>query len=160
MPLSTSILARLEHQHETVHELIKGFEERQLRQRVNPDKWSVAENITHLCVYQNVFLDRMKQVELQHQPSFERYVADNDPAFHAALPQPLKEMENDIGTQRFILFNHLNRLNETMLRRTGLHPRYGELTMVQWTEFFLLHESHHLFTIFMLTAEMRKMLQQ
>src|SRR6266700_502836 len=79
MPLSTSILTRLEHQHETVHELTKGFSEEQLRQRVNPDKWSVFQQLAHLASYQPVFLHRMQQIEQQHQPAFERYVADNDP---------------------------------------------------------------------------------
>jgi len=160
MPLSTSILTRLEHQHKTVHELTKGFSEEQLKQRVNPDKWSVYQQIAHLASYQPVFLHRMQLVEQQHQPSFERYVADSDPAFLSCLQHSVKDLEDDIATQRFIIYNHLNRLNETALRRIGLHPRYGPMTIVQWTEFFLLHESHHLFTIFQLTADMRKMFQQ
>lgn len=160
MPLSTSILTRLEHQHETVHELIKGFGEQPLKQRVNPDKWSVFEQLAHLTAYQPVFLHRMQQMEQQHQPAFERYVADNDPAFSACLLRPLKELEEDLTTQRFLIHKHISRLPETALRRTGLHPRYGAMSIVQWTEFFLLHESHHLFTIFQLTAEMRKMFQQ
>ncbi|HSC39705.1 MAG TPA: DinB family protein [Chitinophagaceae bacterium] len=160
MPLSASILGRLEHQHETVHELIKGFPEQQLKHRVNPDKWSAFEQLVHLAAYQPVFQHRMVQVEQQHQPAFERYVADNDPVFHTSLARTVKELEDDIATQRFIIYNHIRRLNETSLRRTALHPKYGELTVVQWTEFFLLHESHHLFAIFMLTAELRKMFQQ
>ncbi len=160
MPLSPSLLTRLEHQHKTLHELIKGFDEAQLRKRVNPDKWSVVENIAHLAAYQPVFLHRIQQVEQLATPAFERYVADNDPNFHTCLQRTLRELLDDIGAQRFIIFNHLGRLPETTLRRTGLHPRYGEMTLLQWTEFFLLHESHHLFTIFMLTADTRKMLQQ
>lgn len=160
MPLSTSILTRLEHQHKTVRELIKGFDEEQLKRRVNPDKWSVFEQVAHLTSYQPVFFHRIQQMEQQQQPAFERYVADNDPAFTACVRRPLKELEDDMTTQRFIIHNHVGRLSETTLRRTGLHPRYGLMSMVQWTEFFLLHESHHLFTIFQLTADMRKMFQQ
>jgi len=160
MPLSTSILTRLEHQHNTVHELTKGFDEQQLKQRVNPDKWSVFQQVAHLASYQPVFLHRMQQIEQQQQPSFERYVADNDPAFLTCLQRSLKELEDDITTQRFIIHNHISRLNETALRRTGLHPLYGAMSIVQWTEFFLLHESHHLFTVFRLTADMRRMFQQ
>ena len=160
MPLSTSILTRLEHQHKTVHELIRGFSETQLKQRVNPDKWSVFEQIAHLTSYQPVFLHRLQQMEQQHEPAFDRYAADNDPAFNACLQRPLKELEDDLTTQRFILHNHINRLPETALRRTGVHLRYGTMSIVQWTEFFLLHESHHLFSIFQLTADMRKLFQQ
>jgi hypothetical protein len=31
------------------------------------------------------------------------------------------------------------------------------MNMVQWFNFFLLHEAHHLFTIFKLAAELRKL---
>jgi hypothetical protein len=160
MPLSTSILTRLEHQHQTAHELIKGFDEEQLKQRIIPDKWSVFEQLAHLTAYQPVFLHRMQLVEQQLQPVFERYVADNDPAFLACRDRPLKELQDDLTTQRFIIYNHISRLPETTLRRTALHPLYGAMNIVQWTEFFLLHESHHLFAIFKLTADTRRMFKQ
>jgi hypothetical protein len=160
MPLSTSIRTRLEHQHKTLEELIKGLDEQQLKKRTNPDKWSVFENIAHLAAYQPVVLHRVQKMEQLTNPPFERYTADNDPAFHDCLRRSKKELLDDIDAQRFILFNHLNRLGETALRRTGTHPKFGEMNLTQWTEFFLLHEAHHLFTIFQLTADTRKMLQQ
>jgi hypothetical protein len=30
------------------------------------------------------------------------------------------------------------------------------MTILQWMNFFLLHEAHHLFTIFKLAAELKK----
>lgn len=44
-------------------------------------------------------------------------------------------------------------LSEKELDRTGVHKKYGDLNIVQWIEFFLLHEAHHLFTIFQLTND-------
>jgi hypothetical protein len=47
-------------------------------------------------------------------------------------------------------------MDETSLQRIGRHARYGRLTVVQWVEFFLLHEAHHLYTIFMIVQELHK----
>jgi hypothetical protein len=156
MPLSLSIQSRLKHQHETVAELIKGLSEEQLKQRVNPAKWSAFENIVHLVSYQPVFYRRLQLIEQQDNPAFERYVADNDPVFQQYTDRSLKELLDDFTTQRFLINNHIFQLTETVLRREGSHPLFGRFNISQWTDFFLLHEAHHLFTIFMLTAAGRK----
>jgi hypothetical protein len=40
--------------------------------------------------------------------------------------------------------------------KTGAHPIYGPMHLIQWLNFFLLHEAHHLFTIFKMAAELRR----
>ncbi|MEP7279921.1 MAG: DinB family protein [Bacteroidota bacterium] len=155
MPLSSSVLARLRHQQETLPELVKGLTEQQLKERINPDKWSAFENIVHLTAYQPVFLKRLQLMEQQQEPLFDRYTADNDPVFHQYQEQSLKELLEDYSTQRFLLNNHITQLSETTLRRGGSHPLYGRFNISQWADFFLLHEAHHFFTIFMLTAALR-----
>jgi hypothetical protein len=156
MPLSLSIQSRLKHQHESLAELIKGLTEEQLKQRINPDKWSAFENTVHLVAYQPVFYKRLQLIEQQDNPAFERYMADNDPVFQQYKEYSLKELLEDFATQRFLINNHIFQLSETVLRRAGSHPLYGRFSMSQWSDFFLLHEAHHLFTIFMLTAAIRK----
>jgi len=160
MPLSSSVQARLKYQYETLHELIKGLTAEQLKERVNPDKWSAFENIVHLVAYQPTFLRRLQLIEQKDNPLFERYVADNDPLFGQYLAFSLKELEDDLATQRFLINNHIMNLNEATLRREGIHPLYGSFSISQWADFFLLHEAHHLFTIFMLTASLRKGVQR
>jgi len=160
MPLSSSIQTRLEYQHETVSELIKGLSEEQLKNRINPDKWSAFEQIAHIVAYQPVFLERMHLVAQKDNPQFERYTADNDPHFHECMTWSLKELLEDFSTQRFLINNHMAQLSETTLRRQGIHPLYGNFSISQWADFFLLHEAHHLFTIFMLTAALRNRFQQ
>ena len=159
MPLSLSIQSRLRHQHETLAELIKGLTEEQLKQRANPAKWSAFENIVHLASYQPVFYKRLQLIEQQDNPAFERYVADNDPVFQQYAERSLKELLENLTTERFLINNHIFQLSETVLRRHGTHPLYGSFSISQWSDFFLLHEAHHLFTIFMLTAATRKSFQ-
>ncbi|HTL07315.1 MAG TPA: hypothetical protein VL307_03620, partial [Chitinophagaceae bacterium] len=106
--------------------------------------------------YQPTFLARLQLMATKDVPVFERYVADNDPLFHQYLSYTLKELTEDINAQRFLINKHLTNLPENMLRREAVHPLYGRFTTAQWADFFLLHEAHHLFTIFMLTANLRK----
>ena len=81
MNLSQSIKSRLQFQHETVGELMHGYDHKQLKMRVIPDKWSVWENIAHLVSYQLIFQERIVRVLVEDNPLFERYMAENDPVF-------------------------------------------------------------------------------
>ena len=81
MPLSLSVITRLENQHQSVFELIDDLTDEQIRRNVIPGKWSIFENIVHLQTYQHSFLNRMKRIENEDKPSFERYTAERDPLF-------------------------------------------------------------------------------
>ena len=155
MPLSLSILTRLQHQYEALSELTGGLTEQQLKQRTNPDKWSAFENIAHLAAYQPMFLGRLEKIAAEDAPSFERYVAEKDPLFPTYLDRSSDTLIHLITARAGEITAHLTVLNDTDLLRTGLHPKYGKLTVPQWTQFYLLHEAHHLFTIFMLTQDLR-----
>ncbi|MDO6433426.1 DinB family protein [Flavitalea sp. BT771] len=156
MPLSASISTRLRHQHESLREITGDLAEIALKQRVNPDKWSAFEHIAHLAAYQPAFISRLEKIATAPTPSFERYVAEKDPQFYACLDKPLAALWELISAQAAQINTILAQTNEAGLLRTGLHPKYGLLTVTQWTEFYLLHEAHHLFTLFMLTQDLRK----
>jgi len=148
--------ARLIHQHETIRDLIAGLPIKTLQHRILPDKWSVFENIVHLAAYQPVFILRLERITREPSPAFERYVAEQDPAFPSYLGKSLEDLLGHIDDSRTVILSRLEEGGETLLARTGLHPRYGLLTGREWTEFFLLHEAHHLYTIFMLVRDLRK----
>jgi len=155
MSLSASICSRLQNQHEAIYDLLNGFSEEQLRQRIHKEKWSAFEQVAHLVSYQPVFLQRLQIIQQENGPLFDRYVADSDPAFIACCERPLKELLSDLLAQRTIIINHLMTLTGAAIGKTARHPKYGVLTISEWTEFFLLHEAHHLFSIFMLTRSSR-----
>jgi hypothetical protein len=156
MFLSTSIVVRLAHQHETIGSLIEGLSETELKQKVNQDKWSSFEQIAHLAAYQPGFLGRLDSMLSEPEPAFDRYVAENDPLFYNCLKLSLPQLSDGIGADRLSIQKKLSGLSEPDLKRTGLHPRFGKMNLVQWTEFFLLHEAHHIYSLFMLTRELRK----
>jgi hypothetical protein len=155
MSLSDSILSRLQYQYKTINELISGLTEEQLKQRINPDKWSAFENIVHLAAYQPTFISRLNLMLNENEPLFERYVAENDPVFYEYLKKPLSELLIDISTKRFAIINLLKNSDEQQLNRKSQHPVYGLITVAGWADFFLLHEAHHLWTIFQLTSMLR-----
>ena len=148
--LSPSQQTRLSHQHETIIELTKGMSEQQLRIRPDTGKWSVFENMAHLAAYQPAFIQRLKRIQKEDSPTFDRYVAEQDPHFEECCGMELHQLNEYLFTHRFLISNHLASLKELELRRIGVHRAFGPLTVPQWLEFFLLHEAHHLFTIFKL----------
>lgn len=151
MSLSASVCSRLQYQHETIHTLLNGISEAELKQQIHKDKWSVFEQVAHLVSYQPVFLQRVQIIQNGNEPVFDRYVADNDPVFLASCKRSLKELLHDLTVERNIITDYLMTLPDAAIIKTGHHPIYGPMTITEWTEFFLLHEAHHLFSIFMLT---------
>jgi len=156
MPLSPSALSRLEFQHQTIHDLIGDLPEETLRRNPIPNKWSAFENIAHLTAYQPVFLRRLERMQEESNPSFDRYVAEQDPLFAPTLEKGLDQQFADIDAGRSQIIVLLRSMDDATLARTGVHPKYGQFSIREWTEFFLLHEAHHLYAIFLLVQDLRK----
>jgi hypothetical protein len=150
MPLSSSIAARLQHQHESIREITGGLPDNVLRREVNPGKWSAHANIAHLAAYQPVFLTRLERISREPSPAFDRYVAENDPLFPGYLDRSPASLLDQIDADRARIIVLLGAGGESLLAKTASHPRFGPLTTKDWTEFFLLHEAHHLYTIYAL----------
>lgn len=155
MALSVATTTRLQFQHESIQELIAGLSEKELKQRIQPDKWSAFEQIVHLTAYQPLFLERLYKIVQEDRPAFDRYVADQDELFHEALQKPLTVLLEELSAQRLIICRYITSMPEELLQRTARHAKYGLLTIPEWTGFFLLHEAHHLYHLFMLTRELR-----
>lgn len=156
MPIPSSISTRLQYQHKSLVELIDGLTDEQVRRQIIPGKWSVFENIVHLQTYQHMFISRIKQMLDQDNPSFPRYTAESDPVFYDNLERSSREVMHDMLTTRKEMAAGILLFNDIDLAKTGTHPVFGKMTLVLWLNFFLLHEAHHLFTIFKLSAELRK----
>ena len=145
--LSNSIKTRLQFQHETIKELSQNFSDQELKIRAIENKWSAFENIVHLISYQPTFINRIALMLNENEPVFEGYVADNDPLFHKYAEKNLPELFTILNYDRATMINNLENMNEEHLKRKGKHLKYGTLTIAEWTEMFLLHEAHHLWTM-------------
>ncbi|HWY35457.1 MAG TPA: DinB family protein [Nitrosopumilaceae archaeon] len=155
MKLYKSLVDRLNNQHEAINHLIKGADQPRLIFQPAPDKWSVHDNITHLAKYQPVFAERMQAILKSDSPLFDRYSAGDDPDFEAWRGRETSDLIKALGKDRDAIFKMITGLSEQELARVGFHKKFGRLNIIQWTEFFLLHEAHHIFTIFQLAHEQR-----
>lgn len=151
--METSLKLRLQYQPDALKQLLFGVNDSNAKQRPNAEKWSVAENIAHLGRYHEVFLERMQRAVHEHNPLFERYVADNDPGFLEWCKPDYDALLLRFHASRKILNDYLFGLSDEDLRNTARHAYFGQWTISGWCEFFLLHESHHYFTILKLLPQ-------
>jgi hypothetical protein len=95
-----------------------------------------------------VFLDRINLILADDNMVFERYKAENDPEFESWRQYDLSTLLNKLDEDRINIFDTIAYLTPAELGKTGVHKKYGTLTITEWTEFFLLHEAHHIFYYF------------
>lgn len=156
MQMPSSLSTRLHYQHKSLIELIDGLSDEQIRRHVIVGKWSIFENIVHLTTYQHTFINRVKQILEENNPLFTRYTAEADPLFHESCTKSSREIIQDLLCTRKEMATGILSFQEVDYSKTGQHPAFGKMNLIQWLNFFLLHEAHHLFTIFKLAAELKK----
>lgn len=149
--LNDSQVVRLQNQFETVLAAFAAQPEAALRNRPIPNKWSAFEQLAHIGRYTDVFCEQRLAVMLRDaEPDFGRYKAEEDPGFSDWTALDKDTLVRRFRTQRQQLMNGLMSLSEAEVSRKASHPLFGKLDVTGWTEFFLLHESHHLFAMFKL----------
>jgi len=156
MQMPSSVSTRLQYQHKSLLDLIEGLSDEQIRMRVNPGKWSIFENIVHLQTYQHFAIRRIRRIMEEDDPIFERYVAESDPLFRDNCRKSTREIMQDMLTTRKEMSAGILSFSELDLKKTGEHPAFGKMNIVQWLNFFLLHEAHHLYTIFKMAATLKQ----
>ncbi len=156
MPIPSSVTTRLEYQHKSLLDIIEGLSDEEIRLQVVPGKWSIFENIVHLQTYQHTFIDRVKRLLSEDNPVFSTYTAEADPLFHDNLARSSREVIQDLLSTRKELASGIISFKDEDFLKTATHPRYGKMNLTLWLNFFLLHEAHHLFTIFKLSGELRR----
>ncbi len=156
MSLPRPTLDRLRTQHEVIGVLISGLNESELTHRPIPDKWSVKENIAHLTCYQPRVISRINKILFDDNPSFAGYIPEEDPEFPKFLTMTIDELIAHQMEKRLEIVNLIINLSEEQMKRTGTHSKFGRMNLVEWTEFFLLHEAHHIYTIFKLIRSIKK----
>ena len=156
MHISSSISTRLQYQHKCLVDIIDGLTDEQARRHIITGKWSIFENIVHLQTYQHTFIKRIQQILTGEKPTFPRYTADADPLFLDNCERSIREVMHDMLTVRKAMTGEMLTFQDADYSKKGTHPLFGEMNILQWLNFFLLHEAHHLFVIFKLAAELKR----
>jgi uncharacterized damage-inducible protein DinB len=142
---SNSRLQRCETQlQDFLAEALRGVTLESLSRRANPEKWSAAENLAHLARYHQIFLERLERILTEESPSLRGYRAEDDPEWPRWTSMQPQQVLANLSALRTKLMARLRSLNESDFERTGIHPKFGEMTLALWLEFFLVHEGHHL----------------
>ena len=149
--LPATTRTRLETQLDTLDLFIDTLDADALTQRPPSDKWSIHEHIAHVGRYHEVFQMRMRRVLDEGRPNLGRYSAEGDPEFSRWLALSPKDAVQSLKQRRADLIGFVQGLSAEQLARTGVHPVLGEMDIVLWLEFFLLHEAHHLYRVLWLS---------
>jgi uncharacterized damage-inducible protein DinB len=157
MQMPSSVSTRVHYQHKTIVDIIDGLTDEQIRRNIWPGKWSIFETIVHLQTYQHTFVRRAKQILEGNNPEFPRYNAEADPVFLDNCTKSIREVMQDMLTLRKEMTAEILNFPEADYAKTGTHPAFGNMNLMQWINFFLLHEAHHLFVMFKMAAELKKM---
>ena len=152
--INLSAKLRLENQHTTLPYLIDGIMEQLIYKEIVPGKWSIFLNMAHLGRYQEIFADRIQQILEKDQPIFDRYRAEMDPLFDSWKTGTIEKTLDKLVHSRAKMIKQIEELKEAQWSRIGIHPKLGKMDLKTWIEFFLLHEAHHLYTIFWMRQEL------
>lgn len=153
MNFITSQYGRLEHQHLAIIGIIEQAAEERIDLIPDIGKWSIKDNVAHLVRYQYIFPERINEILQIQEPAFNRYKAEDDFEFETWRAKALEDLFKHLKEQRKNIYKQITGLSKDELLRKGFHPKYGMLSITQWVEFFLLHEAHHIFTIFKLAND-------
>lgn len=151
--MNDRIQSRLLHQYGQIDFLINGLSKEFLTKRHNVGKWSIHEHVAHMGRYQEIFAERINLILNNKSPKFERYRAENDNLYENWVNEETRSIIVKTKANRQTLAEMIISLNHLQTVRTGSHPKLGKMNIIEWSEFFLLHESHHLYIIFWLKHE-------
>jgi uncharacterized damage-inducible protein DinB len=144
----SSRLQRCETQlQDFLAEALRGVDINSLTQKPISSKWSAHENLAHLARYHQIFLERIDRILAEDAPAFARYRAEDDPEWPLWLSLPVQQLLVRLSSMRTKLMARLLSLTEADFQRTGVHPKFGSMSLSLWLEFFLVHEAHHLYVI-------------
>ncbi|MGI8600533.1 MAG: DinB family protein [Chitinophagaceae bacterium] len=153
MERKDQIMHRLQYQHLSIAWVTTSLSSERKLLKTAPKKWNIHELVAHLSRYQTVFIDRIKEILNEEQPLIQRYKAEEDPAFDEWRNKNTSDLLLRLNADRQVIINQVMHLSEAQLKRTGVHTKYGEMNILEWVDFFLLHEAHHCFVIFQLAHD-------
>jgi uncharacterized damage-inducible protein DinB len=151
---NSSRLQRCETQlQDFLAEALRGASLDTLAGRAVSDKWSAHENLAHLARYHEIFLQRIDRILTEKSPVFPRYRAEEDPEWQSWSSLATQQVLARLSSMRTKLMARLRSLSEEDFERTGIHPKFGTMSLSLWLEFFLVHEAHHLYVVLQLVRK-------
>jgi uncharacterized damage-inducible protein DinB len=140
-----SIAGRLANQLDSLDLVVNGISPAALKARAQSGKWSAHENLAHLVQHHRATIARIRRILVEDRPQLLSYKAENDPDWPKVSAAETGDVLHQLRSCRAELMRLLDSLSVEQLARSGIHPAFGEMSITQFVEFFLLHEAHHLY---------------
>ncbi|MFI5180180.1 MAG: DinB family protein [Thermoanaerobaculia bacterium] len=126
---------------------LKGVSDAALRRRPAPEKWSMIENAAHVRDIERLYQMRFSKIAFGDRPAF--WMLDND---RAAAELKYGEADPVAVVREFRRLREetrtlLGSLPHELWRKTGLHPKRGELTLEELAGVLAGHDERHLAAI-------------
>lgn len=131
-------------------EALRGMAVDSLARATVAGKWSAHHQLAHLARYHQIFLERIERILTEQAPEFPRYRAEEDAEWPRWSALPAEQVLARLSSLRIKLMARLRSLSDEDFQRTGVHPKFGEMNLSLWLEFFLVHEAHHLYALLQL----------
>ena len=124
------IRRRLEKARTGLFEAIGGLTEEQMRRRPGPGRWSVAEVMAHLPVWERQVLRQADSLrQMAGLPVVFPSQAEREEAAGRGRRLPPPGIVHDLVAARWETLTFLGRLTARELDRRGRHPEEGDLTV-------------------------------
>lgn len=137
------ILTRLAGLPGEVRRLVGGLPPALLRQRPEPQRWSMLENLCHLRDYEQLMLERYRRILSEEHPVLRPFDPDATAAARAyAGCDPAWELR-ELGRLRDLSLQLLGALGRRTWQRRGVHARRGEISIEQLVAHHLDHDATH-----------------
>ncbi len=138
-----ALLARLTAAPGALADAVTGLDPKAAQRRAD-GKWSIVENACHMADIELVFVERFTKMAFSERPAF--WMLDND---RVAATKKYGEADLGAAVKRFKELRQetltlLKALPAASWRRTGLHPKRGEITMEQLAEHLGNHDDKHI----------------
>jgi hypothetical protein len=153
--LDAALYARLTHQLSSFRAWLADVDPRDLEWTPPSGKWSALLNLAHVGRHHEVTLERIARVLREDAPVFPRYDEAEDPAWERWRSLAALQVWADLEERRAALVSAVSALAPAQLARTGVHQKFGAMSVPRWLEFFLVHEAHHLYVALQRLAEAR-----
>ena len=148
MALTSSQTARLETQLDGLKIILSSFEGLDLQKHPPNGKWSAHEHVCHIARTQGIFFERFEKIITERMPpKIERYNAEEDKDWENYVAKTTQTTIQYLTKKRKELIEYLAQVRPGDLRKKGIHPAFGDMTLEMWIEFFLVHEGHHLYSL-------------
>jgi hypothetical protein len=139
-----ALLERLAAAPPALAAALKGVADDALWRRGPSGKWSMIENAAHVRDIERVYQDRFSKMAFGEHPAF--WMLDNDRAatllkYAESNPAAVLKEFRRLREDTLVL---LRALPHAAWRRTGLHPKRGELTLEQLAEVLAGHDESHI----------------